>query len=239
MRHLHTLSAGSCDDELIDLLQGIRFRHLDLSIPDEYNLTPDSALGEVLICSLDTLRGLKLSGTTGCHPVNLAYHFSSVIYAWDNLVKVDHHHNRPFLAGLHVTQGFGAKLRRVHIDTQHVIDTDAALPFRCFEWLAVLFLKVRLDAKGVSYIGSLSEIVLDRLSELPLECLYFKCRNISRFHDKQESHKSASYMAEFASLAPKVLPSLRAEEFTTVPQEDVLGVFESYGWRRWTRWRNT
>ncbi|KDQ19665.1 hypothetical protein BOTBODRAFT_62959 [Botryobasidium botryosum FD-172 SS1] len=68
--HLHTLSVDDCNNELIELLRDAQFRNLDLQfILHEYPLTPDSALGEILLRSRDTLSELKLSGITWCFGV--------------------------------------------------------------------------------------------------------------------------------------------------------------------------
>ncbi|KDQ09459.1 hypothetical protein BOTBODRAFT_37037 [Botryobasidium botryosum FD-172 SS1] len=63
MSHLHTLSLGNaCRPELIELLRGIRLQDLEISFQRECHLTPDSALGEILLRSRDTLKELKLCG---------------------------------------------------------------------------------------------------------------------------------------------------------------------------------
>ncbi|KDQ09461.1 hypothetical protein BOTBODRAFT_191087 [Botryobasidium botryosum FD-172 SS1] len=173
MPHLHTLSLKSCSSKLVELLRGIRFRHLDLITLEWYNLTPDSAFGEILLYSRDTLNELTLSNLTWCFesdipsgqsspshdgrdpvwpritrlhlgsvfrdntPLNLAYHFPSVVClrALNRPYGLDHPCNRPFFAGLRSLEGqtedlklaesLGAMLRRAHISIPYIVTESA------------------------------------------------------------------------------------------------------------------
>ncbi|KDQ14324.1 hypothetical protein BOTBODRAFT_55485 [Botryobasidium botryosum FD-172 SS1] len=167
LSRLHTLSLSPCAGESIEPLRGIRLRKLNANFTGRYNLTPDSALGEILLSSRDTLNELALSGISwrfvgpsipmgvlrdngdpiwphvtwlimlrlsDDSPVNLTYHFPSVIRfeTRGTVTTMDQSYNQPFFAGLRSLEGeigylklierLGAhtKLQHAHIDTAKI-----------------------------------------------------------------------------------------------------------------------
>ncbi|KDQ19667.1 hypothetical protein BOTBODRAFT_28232 [Botryobasidium botryosum FD-172 SS1] len=317
MTHLQSLTIKFDSGELLELLRGRRFRRLELFMRCGYNLTPDSALGEILLCSRVTLHELKLFGITWCfrtpsisrdgkdpiwphvtrlglwcvgsggHPLNLTYHFPSVV-CFDTFVKLeilDQSYNRSFFSGIRSLKGnsadlklvasHGAKLRRVHIDVENGINTESVhdsllhstlqsltllvgrkFPFRCFEQLSVLCPKVEFLSLHVESSSSLSPLlnsILHHLSALPLGCLYIGCGYVGESDAHLASNDHDREVTMLASLAPKILPSLRfisltsfrsqthmrrlisargvADEFTKISSEDGFDSLHYYEWR--------